>query len=126
MKTLILIFGSMALLGLGCIIGYRSLVSHIYNKVDCQEFNIDNIEVRTGIDIPPVTKAECQCNEDKTVKISTFTLDSAKLDLESYVLRNKFELKDGQYQNLGKRPDTHWKATLDQESYELKVVVEYF
>lgn len=125
MKNLIIIIGGITVLGLGCILGFRSLVSHIYHQVDCQQFNIDNIEVRTGIDIPAVTSVECQCNESRTVKTSTFHLDSDQLDLEKYVLRNNFKPSGGQYHNDGKRRDTRWRATLNQDTYQLTVIVEY-
>lgn len=126
MKHLVLIFGSIAVLAIGAILGFRSLVSHIYNHVDCEQFNIDNIEVRTGIDIPAVTEVECTCNEDKTIKTSTFTLDTDQVDLDRYVSRNKFQAIDGYYENTGERKDTKWKAKLDKGSHQLTVTVEYF
>ena len=126
MKHLVLIFGSIAVLAIGAILGFRSLVSHIYNHVDCEQFNIDNIEVRTGIDIPAVTEVECTCNEDKTIKTSTFTLDTDQVDLDRYVSRNKFKAIDGHYEHTGERKDTKWKARLDSENHQLTVTVEYF
>lgn len=126
MKHLVLIFGSISILAIGAILGYRSLVSHIYDYVDCERFNIDNIEVRTGIDIPAVTDVDCSCNEDKSVKTSTFVLDTDQVNLDQYVTRNKFKAKNGHYENVGERKDTRWKATLDKASHELTVRVEYF
>lgn len=126
MKHLVLIFGAISVLAIGAILGFRSLVSHIYDHVDCEQFNIDNIEVRTGIDIPAVTDVDCSCNEQKTVKTSTFVLDIGQVDLDHYVTRNKFKAVNGQYENTGERKDTRWKATLDKERHELTVRVEYF
>lgn len=125
MKHLVLIFASISVLAIGFILGFRGLVSHIYNRVDCESFNIDNIEVRTGIDIPAVTDVECSCNEEKTIKTSTFTLDVDQLDLDRYVARNKFKAIDGHYENIGERKDTKWKAKLDRGSHQLTVTVEY-
>jgi len=125
MKNLIIIISSIAVIGVGLIFGFRSLVSHIYNHVDCEQFNIDNIEVRTGIDIPAVSRVECNCNEEKTMKTSTFTLDSEKVQLEQYVLRNNFKVSNGLYENSGERADTRWNAILDLETRQLKVTIEY-
>ncbi len=126
MKHLVLIFGSISVLAIGAILGFRGLVSHIYDYVDCERFNIDNIEVRTGIDIPAVTDVECSCNEEKTMKTSTFVLDTEQVNLDQYVSRNKFKAVNGHYENNGERKDTRWKATLDKGSHELTVTVEYF
>ncbi|MBX2874703.1 MAG: hypothetical protein KTR30_21450 [Saprospiraceae bacterium] len=125
MKHLVLIFASISVLAICAILGFRSMVSHIYNRVDCESFNIDNIEVRTGIDIPAVTDVECSCNEEKTIKTSTFTLDVKQVDLDQYVSRNKFKATDGYFENTGQRKDTKWKAKLDKGSNELTVIVEY-
>lgn len=105
--------------------GCKSLISHIYKRVDCEQFNIDNVEVRTGINIPSVTDVDCECNETKTLKTNTFVLNSAIVDLSDYASKNKFILEDGQYKNIGKREDTEWEAILNPETSELKVVIKY-
>lgn len=105
--------------------GCKSLINHIYNRVDCEQFNIDNVEVRTGINIPAVTAVDCECNETKNLKTNTFMLNADIVDLTDYASKNKFILEDGQYKNMGKREDTEWEAILNPETSELKVVIKY-
>ena len=101
------------------------LVSNIYNRMECERFNIDNIEVRTGIDIPKVTSAVCECDNLEKIKTSHFTIDTKVVNIKDYVAKNRFVLKEGIYIQKGEREDTKWLATLDQSSNELMVRVEY-
>lgn len=125
MKYFIYAIASVALVLVLGAAGCKSLISHIYNRVDCEQFNIDNVEVRTGINIPSITKVDCECNEAKTVKTNTFILNADLVDMTDYVSKNKFILEDGQYRNIGKRDDTEWEAILNTETSELKVVIKY-
>jgi len=120
-KTL-LIIGIIIFLGFA---GCKGLISHIYNRTDCEQFNIDNIEVRTGIDIPAVSKVICDFNETKNIKTSVFTLDKLQVDLDDYVARNGFESQGNVYVNTGERADTKWEANLDKTSLDLTVSVTY-
>ncbi|MEM7367192.1 MAG: hypothetical protein AAF587_01255 [Bacteroidota bacterium] len=105
--------------------GVKMLVSHIYNRTDCERFNIDNIEVRTGIDIPSVSEADCTCDQIAKTKRSTFTINTQQVDLDEYLTTNKFVEQDGAYVNAGEREDTKWKAKLDPETHVLTVMLEY-
>ena len=40
--------------------GCRALVKNIYQSMDCDQFNIDHIELRTGINIPSVQRNYCE------------------------------------------------------------------
>ncbi len=106
-------------------VGCKSLINHIYNRTDCERFNIDNIEVRTGIDIPPVSEVICEFKESERTKVAVFTLERASLDLARYVKRNDFVDKGAFYLNTGEREDTKWNARLDKEHLELKVSLVY-
>ena len=125
MRIIFYVIGGVTLFFFLGAIGCKSLIGHIYNRVDCEQFNIDNVEVRTGINIPAVTDVECQCDEAKTIKTNTFILNSDLVDMNDYVSKNKFQLEDGQYKNIGKREDTEWEAILNTETSELKVVIKY-
>jgi len=125
MKYILYTMASVALFLLLGAVGCKSLVNHIYKRVDCEQFNIDNVEVRTGINIPSITDVNCECNETKTIKTNTFILNSDIVDMGDYISRNKFILEDGQYKNIGQREDTEWEAILNPETSELKVVIKY-
>ncbi len=125
MKHFLYRIGGVTLFFLLAAAGCKSLISHIYKRVDCEQFNIDNIELRTGINIPSIRDVECECNEAKTLKTNTFILNSDIVDLPDYISKNKFKLEDGQYKNIGKRKDTEWEAVLNTETSELKIVIKY-
>ncbi len=125
MKYILYTMASVTLFFLLGAVGCKSLINHIYNRVDCEQFNIDNVEVRTGINIPAIKRVDCECDETKTLKTNTFILNSDIVDMTEYVSRNKFKLEDGQYKNIGKREDTEWEAILNPETSELKVVIKY-
>ena len=104
---------------------FRLLTKHIYSRTDCEAFNIDNIELRTGIDVPAVIESGCECFISGNIKTAKFTLDVENLDFERYVSRNKFEWVEGEYRNSGERDDTAWASTLNLETKELTVFIEY-
>lgn len=105
--------------------GFKLLAGHIYGRTDCERFNIDNIEVRTGIDIPAVSNVDCSFDASINTKFSTFTFDKNEVDLEEYVVRNDFEKNGDVYLNTGERTDTKWQAELNPETYVLTVKLEY-
>lgn len=103
--------------------GCRVLSKHIFNRQDCDRFNIDNIEMRTGIDIPAIEKASCECGPG--TKDSEFTLALEPNEYDYYLTRNKFELKDDLYINEKKDEYTKWSAVLDTSTQNLKVHLDY-
>ncbi|MEM1121380.1 MAG: hypothetical protein AAGJ18_13090 [Bacteroidota bacterium] len=103
----------------------KGLVNHIYNRTDCEQFNIDNIEVRTGIDIPAVSDVTCEFKSTENTKISVFILDKSVLDFDYYIQRNKFIREGDFYVNAGERTDTKWNARLNKENLELRVALTY-
>jgi hypothetical protein len=125
MKKILIALLSIPILILLFIGGYRGLTKHIYNRTDCEAFNIDNIELRTGIDVPAVIESDCECFVTGNTKTAKFILDTENLDFERYVSRNKFEWLEGEYRNSGETDDTAWASTLNQETKELTVFIEY-
>ena len=92
-KTILFLLGAIVGIPLLFMVGCKSLVKTIYQSMDCDQFNIDHIELRTGIDVPKIRRKYCQ------LKDSTRTV-------EFEVLLNSEELKSygAKYFN--------WKAPL--------------
>ncbi|MFT6166238.1 MAG: hypothetical protein ACJAV5_000123 [Vicingaceae bacterium] len=89
MKQLLYITGGTVLLSILFMGGCRMLSKQIFNHQDCKRFNIDNIELRTGIDIPAIENAIFECAPG--TKDAEFTLKINPEDLEHYLSQNKFK-----------------------------------
>lgn len=103
--------------------GCKLLVREIFNRQDCERFNIDNIEVRTGVNVPKVLRCECVV-KDKT-KTATFVIDRDKVDLKEYILKQQFVKKDSLYMLSNTSKHTDWEATLLEETGELRFTLRY-
>lgn len=125
MRKFLIVLSSIICLVLLFMGSFRLLAKHIYNRTDCEAFNIDNIELRTGIDIPAVVKSDCECIVFENTKTAKFTIDTQKVDFERYISRNNFNLIDGNYKRSGQREGTVWESTLNGETKELTVFIEY-
>jgi len=119
---ILLIISVLTLLGFA---GCKGFINHIYNRTDCEQMNIDNIELRTGIDIPAVSNVVCEFKTAEKTKVAVFTLDKAKVDLTHYTTKNDFIQKGNQYVKSGERTDTKWDASLDATTWDLTVSVQY-
>ncbi len=115
--------GTIGIVVLLIVVGFNALGRHIYNRTDCERFNIDNIELRIGIDIPSII--DCECSSDGDVKESKFTIDTSEVDINRYIKRNKFDKKDSLYINQGETSYTKWIATFNDESASLNIRIEY-
>lgn len=125
MRKNLLIMTALIIIGALSLFSIQSFVEGIYNRTDCEQFNIDNIEVRTGIDIPKILSVDCNFDAATRTKTSTFMLDYTIMDVEDYIRKNEFVLENEQYVNSGERADTKWKAVLDKETGALKISVVY-
>ncbi|WP_460219671.1 hypothetical protein [Psychroserpens sp. MEBiC05023] len=96
---------------------------HIFNSQSCSSFNIDNIELRTGVDIPKVISTDCECKNN--TKISKFIVDIATIDLERYVTRNNFSLIDNLYIKENDNKHSTYKVIFNQKTGELTVNLTY-
>ena len=101
----------------------NSLVTSIFNRHDCERFNIDNIEVRTGRDIPAVT--DCDCKSENMTKTSVFTLDTSVIQVAEYREKHKFIATDSLYIRQDSNEYTKWKATLNHKTAELSFILHY-
>lgn len=97
--------------------GCRSLVKNIYNSMDCNQFNIDHIELRTGIDIPQITRNYCELTETK--RTASFQLLKTGQEKAAYA-EKYFHWSEGHlFTNEGSNADTRWFASLDTLTSEL-------
>ena len=122
MKKLIIIVLSIAIIVFIAYLSLFLLGKHIYNRSDCERFNIDNIEMRTHVNIPSVVLQDCNCQGN--IKISNFKLTS-DIDLEDYVKKNRFSKENGIYVNKGEQEDTQWNISLNPKTLEMNVWIEY-
>ena len=72
------------------ILGFRGLVSSIRNQRTCEWANIDNIEIHAHIDVPKVTKWDCNYEKDRNTKKAFFIIDRQNFDFNKYVKTYKF------------------------------------
>jgi hypothetical protein len=123
MKRVFIIVGSLALFTGLLMAGCRALISTIGNFNDCERFNIDNIEVRTGVDIPAITNVDCIY--DNGIKNVTFTLDTVKVDIADYLEKNKFVKRDSLYTIVGDTKRTNWEVEYRNDRAALKMRIIY-
>lgn len=121
-KTLIVTIVLVCVVG-GLMMSFTLLRRHIFNRTDCERFNIDNIELRTGIDIPAVDSSSCECGE--SVKRSYFYLHSEKVDIEQYISRFEWQASGDYYVMSGDDEYSSWQMQLEPDSRMLKVYLEY-
>ena len=110
------------LIGLFCG-GFQLFGRHIFNTKSCQFYNIDNIELRTGVDIPKVIATDCTCKDN--TKISKFIVDTNNLDLDRYVNRNGFNLVDELYIKENDNEYSTYKVVFNKKTAELVVNLTY-
>lgn len=103
--------------------GIRLLTRHIFDSRQCARFNIDNIELRTGIDIPKIKEVECEC--DDTSKMNNFILDLNEEEMKKYISINEFEQSGRGYKKNGDDEYSQWLALLNPTSKELMVYIGY-
>ena len=99
------------------------LSKQIFNHQDCKRFNIDNIELRTDIDIPKIENAICECAPG--TKEAEFTLKLKPEDLEYYLSRNKFKWLNSTFINSNEDDYTKWMANLDTATKKLNIHIDY-
>ena len=105
--------------------GCYGLSKHIYSRMDCKAFNIDNIEVRTGVNIPAVVSSECEIEQAEKRKMSRFTIDASRVKVKDYIARNNFMQEGDLYTISGENDETQWSAVLDPETNELSFKILY-
>ena len=71
--------------------GFKNLKHTIYHTNSCERYNIDNIELRTGIDVPKVTEYDCRFDDSRRIKTSYFRFDEEKTDIDKYLSQYNFQ-----------------------------------
>ncbi len=122
-KKILIVLGALALIMLLFMGGTRLLIRHIYDRTDCGMFNIDNIELRAGVDIPDIK--ESNCKSDGKIKRCEFTLDMKKINLGHYIERNGLTQEDSVFVKRGERDDTRYEVKLNPLSAKLFVEIVY-
>jgi hypothetical protein len=102
--------------------GCRALVKNIYQSMDCDQFNIDHIELRTGINIPSVQRNYCELID--SVRSVSFQVLLNTEELEIYSAKY-FEWNTPVFTAEGERSDTRWEASLDTSSRALNFNLYY-
>lgn len=123
MKAFLYTIGGVTLLAILFMGGCRILSKHIFNQQDCKRFVIDNIELRTGIDIPAVVNSTCECSEG--TKDVEFTLALKSEKMAHYIERNKFNLQGKEFINTNEDEHSKWLAFLDTTSRQLTIHIDY-
>lgn len=127
MKKILFIIGAIllffTLVGFG-IYGFSKV---IYNSCSCERYNIDNIELRTGINIPAVKNIECNYNETTRTKKSSFIIDTEKVDIEDYIQKNKLDKSEIEnfYVKSNEIKSHSYKMILNKNSGKLDVEIKY-
>ena len=100
-----IIFAIPILLMKGC----QSLAKEIYWSMDCDQFNIDHIELRTGIDIPKITRNYCELSP--TQRKVSFQLHKSGKDKAQYAATYFKYSGDHLFSANGIRLNRHWSMT---------------
>ena len=82
-----------AFIGIGYI-GLKSLTYFMYESRSCSWANIDNIELRTNIDIPQTLDCSCSYSKETDSKTAIFTLDLDSNAILEYADKNGFKPVD--------------------------------
>ncbi len=82
-----------AMLSIG-FLGYKTLLRSIYQSHSCEWANIDNIELRTLMDIPATSGCDCVYDETADTKTVIFNLDLEAADIIRYATTNGFKAVD--------------------------------
>jgi len=102
--------------------GCQSLTRTIYWSMDCDQFNIDHIEVRTGINIPKVSTLHCSLSS--TQRLVDFNVHLDDDELHSYADKH-FTYQDSLHSAEGVREHHRWFATLDTANRILHFELQY-
>nr|WP_321223043.1 hypothetical protein [uncultured Psychroserpens sp.] len=96
---------------------------YIYNTQSCELFNIDNIELRTGVNIPEITSSDCDCHNNH--KEAKFIINKQEVDLENYVSKNNFRLVHDLYVKENDNENSTYRVTLNKQTAELIINLTY-
>ena len=122
-KKILILLGFIVGLPLLFMAGCKTLTSTIYQSMDCDQFNIDHIELRTGIDVPKIKRKYCQL-KDSTRTVEFEVLLNSE-ELKSYSAKY-FNWEAPLFTAEGRRNDSKWQASLDTSTRALIFNIYYF
>lgn len=127
MKKILFIIGAILLFFTLVRFGIYGFSKVIYNSCSCERFNIDNIELRTGINIPAIKKMECNYNTTSKTKKSSFIIDTKEININDYIKRNKLEKSEDEnlYVKSNDIISHSYKVILKKNSGKLDVEINY-
>jgi hypothetical protein len=127
MKKVLLILSAIALFLTLVGFAFYGFSKMIYNSCDCERFNIDNIELRTGINIPSIKDTECTYDETTKTKKATFIIDTEKVDIEDYILKNELVKSDAEnlYVKSNDIKSHSYKGVLNKKTGKLDIEIIY-
>lgn len=127
MKKILLILSAISLFLTLVGFGFYGFSKMIYNSCDCERFNIDNIELRTGINIPSIKDTECTYDQTTKTKKATFIIDTKKVDIEDYILKNKLVKSDAEdlYVKSNDIKSHSYKGVLNKKTGKLDIEIIY-
>lgn len=82
-------------------LGVRTFAQKVVNNRDCEWANIDHIEMRARVNIPPVSYVDCDYDKASKRKTTVFTLNKSLFDVEEYSLEHGFKRIDAAPENFG-------------------------
>ncbi len=130
-KGTIIILSSILAICVFAFMGFRGFVNSIRNQRSCEWANIDNIELHAHIDVPKVTKWDCDYEKGQNTKMASFTIDKNNFDVNKYIqdynlkkLSSSTEFEYGRFLNLKKESligsDLYYKKSPpDEERYDV-------
>lgn len=116
-KTIIIALSTITALCVFIFMGFVGFVKSIKNQRTCEWANIDNIELHAHVDIPKITKSECEYENVTHTKKTLFIINKVDFDMDRYIQTNHLkklsraiELSPEKYLNFEK--DSLQKAEL--------------
>ncbi len=130
-KGTIIILTSIVIICVSASMGFIGLVNSIRDERSCEWANIDNIEIHAHMDVPKVTKWDCDYEKESNTKRASFTIDQNNFDVDQYIKAYKFKRLDsftkfeyGRFLNLKMEflsdSDLYYKKNpSDEECYDV-------
>ncbi|OJW82042.1 MAG: hypothetical protein BGO69_15705 [Bacteroidetes bacterium 46-16] len=90
-KIVIIVLAGVLAFGGAALWGLRSFIRYIYDRRDCEAFNIDNIELHTRVDIPEISTYSCVYSKELNTKLAHFDINKDQVDMDRYIRGNHFK-----------------------------------
>lgn len=108
------------ILGVGIV---KILPAYIFNKMDCSTFSIDQVELRTGINIPKIKSINCVCVSN--LKDVSFVIDDSKVDIDEYLAKHDFVNNGNVLEKEAENNYSKFIATFNPENNQVSIKIWY-